>query len=86
MTSKSTSASTSDDWAEHIAAWRVSKLLRAASCRGHNLKVHVFLYRINRQQGDLAKPLTPVPVSTNTAPLTRGDLILRSPRLVAFDV
>lgn len=80
MTSKSTSSPTPDDWAEHIAAWRASKLSRAAYCREHDLKVHVFLYRINRQQSDRAEPLTLVPVSTNTAPLSRGDLTLHSPQ------
>ena len=40
MTSKPTSAVPSEDWAEHIAAWRASKLSRAAYCRGHHLKLH----------------------------------------------
>lgn len=80
MTSKSPSATAFEDWAKHIAAWRASKLSRAAYCRKHDLKLHVFLYRINRQQSDLTKPLTLVPVSTNTAPLLRSDLTLCSPQ------
>lgn len=80
MTSKSTFATASEDWAKHIAAWRASNLSRAAYCREHDLKVHVLLYRIHRQQSDRAELLTLVPVSTNTAPLPRGDLTLRSPQ------
>ncbi|MDP3670576.1 MAG: hypothetical protein Q8R69_12900 [Telluria sp.] len=44
MTSNSTFAISPDTWDEHIAAWRVSELSRAAYRRQHGLKVHAFLY------------------------------------------
>lgn len=67
-------------WAEHVAAWRESKLTRAEYCRQHGLKLNLFLYRLSRQQSALAKSLTLVPVSVETAPAARADLVLRGPQ------
>lgn len=33
-----------DDWPEHIATWRSSKLTRIEHCRQHDLKLHAFIY------------------------------------------
>jgi hypothetical protein len=79
MTSNPTSLSP-DAWAEHIGAWRESKLTRAEYCRRHGLKLNLFLYRLSRQQTALAKTLTLVPVSVDTAPAARADLVLSGPR------
>lgn len=85
MTSNPTSLSP-DAWAEHIGAWRESKLTRAEYCRRHGLKLNLFLYRLSRQQTALAKTLTLVPVSVDTAPgapaapAARADLVLSAPR------
>ena len=79
MTSNPTSLSP-DAWAEHIGAWRESKLTRAEYCRRHGLKLNLFLYRLSRQQTTLAKTLTLVPVSVDSAPATRADLVLNGPR------
>ena len=35
-----------DAWAEHVAAWRESKLTRAEYCRQHGLKLNLFLYGV----------------------------------------
>jgi hypothetical protein len=78
MTSNPTSL-TPDAWAEHVAAWRTSKLTRAEYCRQHGLKLNLFLYRLSRHQSALAKTLTLIPVSIETAPSARADLVLRGP-------
>lgn len=80
MTSNSTSPTSPEEWAEHVAAWRASKLTRAEYCRQHGLRLNIFLYRISRQQSALAKTLTLVPVSIDTAPPSRGDLMLHGPQ------
>jgi hypothetical protein len=70
-------------WAEHIGAWRESKLTRAEYCRRHGLKLNLFLYRLSRQQTALAKTLTLVPVNVDTAPAApaaHADLVLSGPR------
>lgn len=77
MTPNSPSDISPDTWNEHIAAWRISKLSRAAYCRQHGLKVHAFLYRINRQCSDPASPLTLVPVNPIIAVPSGNGLILR---------
>ena len=79
MTSNPTSLSP-DAWAEHISAWRESKLTRAEYCREHGLKLNLFLYRLSRHQSALTKTLTLVPVSIDTAPAARADLVLHGPR------
>ncbi len=71
---------TPDAWAEHVAAWRKSKLTRAEYCRQHDLKLNLFLYRLSRHQSALATTLTLVPVSVETAPASRADLVLRGPQ------
>lgn len=71
---------TPDSWAEHVAAWRESKLTRAEYCRQHGLKLNLFLYRLSRHRSALAKTLTLVPVSIDTAPAARADFVLRGPR------
>jgi hypothetical protein len=78
MTSNSTSLSP-DAWAEHISAWRESKLTRAAYCRQHGLKLSLFVYRLSRHQTAPDKTLTLVPVSVDAAPAARADLVLRGP-------
>lgn len=80
MTSESTSAISAAAWADHIAAWRISKLTRAAYCRKHGLKVHAFLYRLNHQPGAAARPLTLVPVSTCVTPSAPSAPILHGPQ------
>ena len=67
-------------WAEHIAAWRKSKLTRAEYCRQQDLKLNLFLYRLSRHRSGLAKTLTLVPVSVEAAPAARADLVLRGPQ------
>lgn len=83
MTSNPASLSP-DAWAEHIGAWRESKLTRAEYCRQHGLKLNLFLYRLSRQQTALTKTLTLIPVSVDTAapaaPAARADLVLCGPR------
>lgn len=69
-----------DTWTEHITAWRESKLTRAEYCRQHGLELNVFLYRLNRHRSALAKTLTLVPVSVDTASAARADLVLRGPQ------
>lgn len=76
MTSNPTSLSP-EAWAEHVTAWRKSKLMRAEYCRQHGLKLNLFLYRLSRHQSKLAKPLTLVPVSVETTPAAGADLVLR---------
>ncbi|MES3041512.1 MAG: IS66 family insertion sequence element accessory protein TnpB [Pseudomonadota bacterium] len=80
MTANSASAIQPDTWAEHFAAWRLSKLSRAAYCRQHGLKVHVFLYRLNRQHSAPTSTLTLVPVSTGMARSSPNELTLRGPQ------
>ena len=79
MTSNPTSLSP-DAWAEHVAAWRESKLTRAEYCRQHGLRLNLFRYRLSCNQSALAKTLTLVPISIDTAPATRADLVLRGPQ------
>jgi hypothetical protein len=79
MTSNPTSQ-TPDAWAEHVAAWRARKLTRAEYCRQHGLKLNLFLYRLSRHRSALTKTLTLVPVSIDTAPPARADLVLRGPQ------
>ena len=69
-----------DMWADHIGAWRESKLTRAEYCRQHGLKLNLFLDRLSRHQSALTKSLTLVPVSIDTAPAARADLVLHGPR------
>lgn len=76
MTSNPASLSP-EDWATHITSWRESKLTRAEYCREHGLKLNLFLYRLSRHQSALAKTLTLVPVSVETAPAAGADLVLR---------
>ncbi|MDP3843279.1 MAG: hypothetical protein Q8Q81_11925 [Oxalobacteraceae bacterium] len=66
-----------DNWTEHIATWRSSKLTRIEYCRQHDLKLHAFIYRIKRQH-TLTKPLTLIPVKVRATPAS-GDLVLRGP-------
>lgn len=66
-----------DNWPEHIATWRSSKLTRIEYCRQHDLKLHAFIYRIKRQH-TLTKPLTLIPVKVHATPAS-GDLVLRGP-------
>lgn len=79
MTSNRTSLS-SAAWAEHVTAWRESKLTRAQYCLQHGLKLNLFLYRLSRHHSALAKTLTLVPVSVEMAPAAREDLVLCGPR------
>lgn len=79
MASNPTSQSP-EAWAEHVSAWRESTLSRAEYCRQHDLKLNRFLYRLSRHQSALAKTLTLIPVSIDTAPTARADLVLHGPR------
>lgn len=67
-----------DNWPEHIAMWRTSKLTRAEYCRQHDLKLHAFIYRIKRQQAQ-TNSLTLVPVKVRPVPAS-GDLVLHGPK------
>lgn len=78
MTSNPTSLSP-EAWAEHVSAWRESKLTRAEYCRQHGLKLNLFLYRLSGHQSAQAKTLTLVPVSIDAAPAARDQLLLRGP-------
>ena len=80
MTPKSTSDISPDTWDEHIAAWRISKLSRAAYCRQHGLKVHAFLYRISHQRSATTSPLTLVPVTPMIAVPLGNESTLRGPQ------
>jgi hypothetical protein len=79
MTPNPTSLSP-EAWAEHVNAWLESKLTRAEYCRQQGLKLNLFLYRLSRHRSALAKTLTLVPVSVETAPAARADLVLHGPR------
>lgn len=69
-----------EDWTKHVTAWRESKLTRAEYCRQHGLKLNLFLYRLSRHPSALAKTLTLVPVSVDTATAARTDVVLRGPK------
>jgi len=79
MTSNQTSASSQDEWSEHVAAWRASDVTRAEYCRQHGLKLNVFLYQVNRHRSALSKSLTLVPVKVQAAPGS-GPLVLLGPK------
>lgn len=66
-----------DNWPEHIATWRASKLTRIEYCRQHDLKLHAFIYRI-KQQHTQTKSFTLIPVKVHATPAS-GDLVLRGP-------
>ncbi|MGV8892862.1 MAG: IS66 family insertion sequence element accessory protein TnpA [Burkholderiaceae bacterium] len=68
----------SDNWPEHIALWRASRLTRAEYCRQHDLKFHTFIYQLKRQHA-LIKPLTLIPVKVHAAPAS-GGLVLHGPK------
>jgi hypothetical protein len=78
MTSNPTSQ-TPDAWAEHVAAWRASKLTRAEYCRQHGLKLNLFLYRLSRHQSAL-QDADARSRHVDTAPSARADLVLRGPQ------
>lgn len=67
-----------DNWPEHIAQWRASRLTRAEYCRQHDLKFHAFIYQLKRQY-TLTKPLTLIPVKVHAAPVS-GELVLHGPK------
>jgi hypothetical protein len=71
-----------DAWADHITAWRESKLTRSEYCRQRGLKLNEFLYRLSRHRIALAKTLTLIPVSVETAPApsSSSELVLRGPQ------
>lgn len=67
-----------DNWPEHVAMWRASKLTRAEYCRQHDLKLHAFIYRIKQQQTQ-RNSLTLVPVKVRALPAS-GNLVLQGPK------
>lgn len=78
MPSNQTSPTSRDEWSDHIAMWRSSKLTRAEYCRQHDLKLHTFIYRIKRQH-TLTKPLTLIPVKVHATPAV-GEVVLLGPK------
>lgn len=78
MPSNQTPPTSRDEWSEHIAMWRASKLTRAEYCRVHQLKLNVFIYQNNRRQESAAKALTLVPVKVRAA-AADGEVVLRGP-------
>ena len=78
MPSNQTSPTSRDEWSDHIAMWRSSKLTRAEYCRQHDLKLHAFIYRIKRQH-TLTHPPTLIPVKVHATP-AGGEVVLRGPK------
>lgn len=79
MTSNQPSPISRDEWREHVAAWRASKLTQAEYFRQHELKLNVFRNQINRRQGALAKTLTLVPTKVQIAPAGM-EVVLHGPK------
>ena len=79
MPSNQTFPTSHDEWSNHVAMWRASKLTRAQYCRQHDLKLNVFVYQINRRQEAIAKTLTLVPVRIE-ATSAGGEVVLRGPK------
>lgn len=80
MPSNQTSPASRDEWSEHIAMWRASKLTRIEYCQQQDLKLNAFIYQNNRRQQVQTKSLTLVPVTVRaTARPASSDVVLRGP-------
>jgi hypothetical protein len=80
MPSNQTSPSSHDEWSEHIAMWRASKLTRIEYCEQRDIKLSSFIYQNNRRQQVQAKSLTLVPVTVRATPRpANGNLVLSGP-------